>query len=95
MNLNISLNEQDVQKLFKLYNVVKTLIRGRDMETTIYELNCEACGNDYELSYIEEDDRPIYCPFCGTDVDLTEVEDEGLSGEEWTEDFEFNLDERL
>ena len=92
MKLDISLNGQDVQKLFKLYNVVKTLIRGRDMDTTIYELNCDACGNEYELSYIEEDDSPIYCPFCGTDIDLTEVEDESNEDSDGLKD-EFNLDD--
>jgi peptide subunit release factor 1 (eRF1) len=95
MNLNISLNEHDVQKLFKLYNVLEKLIRGRDMDTTIYELNCESCGNEYEISYIEEDDRPIYCPFCGTDVDLSEVEDDGLSNDDWTDDFDFSNEDRL
>lgn len=90
MNLKIELNERDVQKLHKIYRVVQKLIRGRNMDTTIYELNCDACGNEYELSYIEEDDSPIYCPFCGTDVDLTEIEDESESDlTDLLDDFEF------
>lgn len=94
MKFNIELNEQDVQKLFRLYNVINRLIRGRDMDTTIYELNCDACGNEYELSYIEEDDSPIYCPFCGTDVDLTDVEVEGESDiNDLLDDFDFDKDD--
>lgn len=92
MKLNLELNEQDVQKLFRLYNVLSRLIRGRDMDTTIYELNCDACGNEYELSYIEEDDSPIYCPFCGTDVDLTDVDDESEEND-FLDDFDFDKDD--
>lgn len=92
MKLNIELNEKDVQKLYKLYNVVNRLLRGRNMETTIYELNCDACGNEYELSYIEGDDSPFYCPFCGADVDLTEVEDESEENG-ILDDFDFEKDD--
>lgn len=62
------------------------------MDTTIYELNCEGCGNEYELSYIEEDDSPIYCPFCGSDVDLEEVEDESEEND-FLDDFDFDKDD--
>ena len=94
MKLNIELNQTDVQKLYRLYNVVNRLLRGRNMETTIYELNCDACGNEYELSYIEEDDSPIYCPFCGTDVDLTDIEVEGESDiNDSLDDFDFDKDD--
>lgn len=94
MKLNIELNQTDVQKLYRLYNVVNRLLRGRNMETTIYELNCDACGNEYELSYIEEDDSPIYCPFCGTDVDLTDIEVEGESDtDDSLDDFDFDKDD--
>ena len=47
-------------------------------QETTYELICDACGADYELSYIENDDsdEPMYCPFCGSDIDLTDIEEE-------------------
>ena len=58
------------------------------MPESIYELNCEHCGNEWELTYIENDDseQPIYCPFCGCDVDLSDVEDESFGDD-------FDIDE--
>jgi DNA-directed RNA polymerase subunit RPC12/RpoP len=46
-------------------------------EKIVYELECDSCGNDFELSYIEENnsDEPIYCPFCGSDIDLEDIEE--------------------
>jgi hypothetical protein len=86
MNLNLVidlLNPRDVKKLSKLYTIIKPFMRGKGMPSTIYELNCDHCNNEWELSYIEEDDsdEPLYCPFCGCDVDLTDVEDESLEND--------------
>ena len=75
MKLNIELNENDLEELLNLYNNNKP-IQERVMEKTIYELDCESCGTEYELTYIEEEDseQPIYCPFCGCDIDLEDIE---------------------
>lgn len=88
MNLTINLNEADLEELFKLYTKIKPLLQGKSMPESIYELNCDACGAEYELTYIEHEDseQPIYCPFCGSDIDLTDVEDESF-------DEDFDLDE--
>lgn len=45
-----------------------------------YELICDECGTEYELTYIEVDDseQPIYCPFCASDIDLTDVDEESF-----------------
>jgi hypothetical protein len=90
MNLSIHLNEQDIEDLLELYNKIKPLLQGKSMPESIYELNCEHCGNEWELSYIEEDDsdQPLYCPFCGCDVDLSDVEDES-----YEDDLDFDIDE--
>lgn len=82
MKWNIELNESDIEDLLELYKKVIVLIKGnnKSMES-IYELNCERCGADYQLSYIESvtaDDQPIHCPFCGGEVDLSDVEEESL-----------------
>ena len=90
MNLTIHLNESDIEDLIKLYTIIKPYLQGNAMPESIYELNCEHCGNEWELSYIEEDDsdEPLYCPFCGCDVDLTDVEDESFE-----DDLDFDIDE--
>lgn len=90
MNLTINLNESDLEELIKLYTRVKPLLQRKDMPESIYELNCEQCGSEWELSYIEDDDseQPIYCPFCGCDVDLSDVEDESFE-----DDLDFDIDE--
>lgn len=90
MKLNIELNETDLEELFKLYTRIKPLLQGKHMPESIYELNCEHCGNEWELSYIEEDDsdEPLYCPFCGCDVDLSDLEDESFD-----DDLDFDIDE--
>jgi hypothetical protein len=94
MKLNIELNESDLEELLKLYTSyepqIKKLLQGKDMAESIYELNCEHCGNEWELTYIEEDDsdQPLYCPFCGCDVDLTDVEDESFD-----DDLDFDIGE--
>jgi hypothetical protein len=90
MKLNIELNESDLEELLLLYNKIKPLLQGKPMPESIYELNCDHCGSEWELSYIEDDDseQPIYCPFCGCDIDLTDVEDESFE-----EDLDFDIDE--
>lgn len=90
MRLNIELNESDLQELLKLYNKIKPILQGKSMAESIYELNCDHCGMEWELTYIEEDDseQPIYCPFCGCDVDLTDVEEESFE-----DDLDFDIDE--
>ena len=70
MKLNIEVNESDLKKLYKLYTtIIEPYLQGKAMPESIYELNCEHCGNEWELSYILEDDsdEPLYCPFCGCD----------------------------
>lgn len=44
----------------------------------IYELVCDSCDAEYEVSLDSNDDanRPSYCPFCGTDIDLSDIEEE-------------------
>lgn len=91
MNLTINLNEADLQDLLQLYTKIKPLLeQGKSMAETIYELNCDQCGSEWELSYIETDDseQPIYCPFCGCDIDLTDVEEESFE-----DDLDFDIDE--
>ena len=90
MNLTINLNESDIEELIKLYTRIKPFLQGKNMPESIYELNCDHCGNEWELSYILEDDsdEPLYCPFCGCDVDLSEVEDESFD-----DDLDFDIDE--
>lgn len=91
MKLNIELNESDLKKLYKLYTtIIEPYLQGKAMPESIYELNCEHCGNEWELSYILEDDsdEPLYCPFCGCDVDLSDVEDESFD-----DDLDFDIDE--
>ncbi len=91
MKLNIELNEADFKNLYKLYTtIIKPYLQGKAMPESIYELNCDHCGNDWELSYILEDDsdEPLYCPFCGCDVDLSDVEDESFD-----DDLDFDTDE--
>jgi hypothetical protein len=90
MKLNIELNEKDLKKLYKLYTIIELFLQGKLMSKSIYELNCEHCGNEWELSYILEDDsdEPLYCPFCGCDVDLSDVEDESFD-----DDLDFDIDE--
>jgi len=49
------------------------------MSEIVYELVCDSCGADYELTYIDgitNHNEPLYCPFCGSDIDLTDVEEE-------------------
>jgi rRNA maturation endonuclease Nob1 len=88
MKLNLELNESDLEELLLLYTKIKPMLQGITMPESIYELNCDACGSEYELTYIEHEDseQPIYCPFCGSDIDLTDVEDESF-------DEDFDLDE--
>lgn len=91
MKLNVELNESDLKKLYKLYTtIIEPYLQGKAMPESIYELNCEHCGNEWELSYILEDDsdEPLYCPFCGCDVDLSDVEDESFD-----DDLDFDIDE--
>ena len=90
MKLNIELNASDLKKLYKLYTFIEPLLQGKDMPESIYDLNCEHCGNEWQLSYILEDDsdEPLYCPFCGCDVDLSDVEDESFD-----DDLDFDIDE--
>ena len=91
MKLNIEVNESDLKKLYKLYTtIIEPYLQGKAMPESIYELNCEHCGNEWELSYILEDDsdEPLYCPFCGCDVDLSDVEDESFD-----DDLDFDIDE--
>ena len=90
MNIQLTLNEQDLEELFKLYTRIKPLLKRMRMPESIYELNCEHCGNEWELSYILEDDsdEPLYCPFCGCDVDLSDVEDESFE-----DDLDFDIDD--
>jgi rRNA maturation endonuclease Nob1 len=87
MRLNIELNENDLEELLNLYNN-NISTQGRVMDKTIYELNCESCGTEYELTYIEGEDseHPIYCPFCGNDIDLDEVVEESDNDDEWLDD---------
>jgi predicted Zn-ribbon and HTH transcriptional regulator len=93
MKVNVELNETDLENLFEIYTLLKPHIdklqKRKDMPETIYELDCEHCGNEWELSYIERDDSddPLYCPFCGCDVDLSDVEEESLN------DDDFDVDE--
>lgn len=46
-------------------------------EKVQYELECDGCGVEFELAYIEEknSDVPMYCPFCGCDIDLEGIEE--------------------
>src|SRR6056300_1035986 len=91
MNLTVNLNEEDLEELFKLYTKIKPLLeQGNAMPESIYELDCDHCGNEWQLSYILEDDsdEPLYCPFCGCDVDLSDVEDESFD-----DDLDFDIDE--
>jgi len=90
MKLNIELDASDLKKLYKLYTIIEPLLQGKDMPESIYDLNCEHCGNEWQLSYILEDDsdEPLYCPFCGCDVDLSDVEDESFD-----DDLDFDIDE--
>jgi len=90
MKLTLELNDYDLKKLYKLYTIIETHLQGKAMPESIYELNCEHCGNEWELSYILEDDsdEPLYCPFCGCDVDLTDVEDESFE-----DDLDFDIGE--
>jgi|DEB0MinimDraft_10_1074344.scaffolds.fasta_scaffold19262_3 hypothetical protein len=91
MKLNIELTEADLKKLYKLYTtIIEPYLQGKAMPESIYDLNCEHCGNEWQLSYILEDDsdEPLYCPFCGCDVDLSDVEDESFD-----DDLDFDIDE--
>ena len=90
MRLFIELNENDLEELLNLHTKIKRLLQGKRMPESIYELNCEHCGNEWELTYIEEDDsdEPLYCPFCGCDVDLSDVEEESFD-----DDLDFDIDE--
>jgi len=94
MKLNVELNESDLEKLVKLYTILEPqilrLIKRNGMAESIYELNCEHCDNEWELTYIEEDDsdEPLYCPFCGCDVDLTDIEEESFD-----DDLDFDVGE--
>jgi len=90
LNLVIDLlNPRDLKKLYKLYTIIDPYIQGKAMAESIYELNCDHCGNEWELSYILEDDsdEPLYCPFCGCDIDLSDVEEES------SDDLDFDIDE--
>jgi hypothetical protein len=66
------------------------------MDHIVYELACDACDNEYEVSIAEKIDdtvaKPIYCPFCGTDVDLTDIEEEDYT-DELDDIEEFNFDD--
>lgn len=88
--MNIELSEDDLEELLKLYTKLKPYLKRMAMEQSIYELNCEHCGNEWELTYIVEDDsdEPLYCPFCGCDVDLSDVEDESFD-----DDLDFDIEE--
>jgi hypothetical protein len=65
------------------------------MSEVVYELLCDSCGADYELTYIDgitNYNEPMYCPFCGAEIDLTDVEEEGEYDDE--DDYpEINFDE--
>ena len=78
MNLTIQLNESDLEELLKLYTRISPLLKGKSMLESIYELNCEYCDTEWELTYIEHEtsNQPIYCPFCGSNVDLDKVDEE-------------------
>lgn len=91
MKLKIELNESETKKFLNLYNNKKSS-EGMTMDPVIYELTCDACGAEYELSYIEKDDseQPIYCPFCGCDIDMEDVESD--DDDEWLDDLD-DIDE--
>jgi rRNA maturation endonuclease Nob1 len=63
------------------------------MEQIKFELVCDVCGTEYDLSYIEENtDSPIYCPFCGSDVDVSDVEESYDSRLDDIDELDFNDD---
>lgn len=49
------------------------------MSEIVYELVCDSCGADYELTYVDgitNHNDPMYCPFCSAEIDLTDVEED-------------------
>jgi hypothetical protein len=66
------------------------------MDHIVYELECDACDTEYEISIAESIDdssiKPIYCPFCGTDIDLTDMEEDASEDVDGMEEFEFDDD---
>ena len=93
MKLKIELNEKETKKFLNLYNNNKHS-EGTTMEPVIYELTCDGCNAEYELTYIEKEDseQPIYCPFCGCDIDLEDVESDDEDDETWLDDLD-DIDE--
>lgn len=68
------------------------------MSEIVYELVCDSCGGDYELTYIDgitNHNEPMYCPFCGAEIDLTDVEeeDEYSEGDDYPE-IDFDEEDR-
>ena len=63
-------------------------------EKIVFELECEGCGVEYELTYIEDRDseEPIYCPFCGCDIDLDDVDEVDEDSESFLDD-DIEMDE--
>jgi Zn finger protein HypA/HybF involved in hydrogenase expression len=49
------------------------------MSEVVFELICDSCGADYELTFIDgitHHNEPMYCPFCSAEIDLTDVEED-------------------
>jgi len=96
MKLNIELDEKELEELLELYNkVIVHIKRNKKRMESIYELNCDSCGADYEMSYIEHaaSNQPMFCPFCGGEIDLTDVEDESLIiDDEFPDELDFDND---
>jgi uncharacterized radical SAM superfamily protein len=93
--MKLVLDDDDLKDLYKLYTTIEPYLNRIKMPESIYELNCEHCGNEWELSYIEEDDsdEPLYCPFCGCDVDLSDVEESFDDDDDFgTEELDFEKD---
>lgn len=65
------------------------------MTTVTYELNCSLCENEWEMSYILDDDsdKPMYCPFCGCDVDISDIEEEESEPDFDLDELDFEKDD--
>ena len=95
--MEISLTQDSVSTIIERLESLYTTInnnQGTGMGESVYELNCESCGSEYELAYSEHSitEQPIYCPFCGSDIDLSEVEDD-LEEDDFFDELDFD-DER-
>jgi hypothetical protein len=67
------------------------------MSEVVFELLCDSCGADYEITFVEgitNHEEPMYCPFCGAEVDLTDVEEEFESGDEEYFDDDLDFDDK-